>query len=111
MTEGRYVTVRLMFRCNEDDKDPIERALNQMAGKGYRFVAVSETMDSQDSLYSLLIFERETPARKPLFSEETALDWTTVQPDHGDSILLREAAAAQDDARPVVDPLLAGLTR
>jgi len=101
-----------MFAPSEDDESNIERALNQMREKGYRIVTYAETMDSQDKLYVMMIFEREQqPEKHNLLSEEMALDWTAVQPDYGDSILKREMAAARDDARPELDPLIKGLTR
>ena len=102
----RYKVVELLRSTDAG----ITRELNEMAAKGWRFVQGWDR--ATPSPRTTLVFEREQqPEKHTLLSDEMALDWTTVQPDYGDSILKREMAAARDDARPVEDPLIKGLTR
>ena len=93
----------------------LEQRLNKREAEGYKlhsFVQMLRETEDEICVWTTLVFEREQqPEKYTLLSDEMALDWTTVQPDHGDSILKREMAAARDDARPVVDPLKEGLTR
>jgi len=117
MANERYHVIELTnAAANQKSKQ-----MNTMAEEGWQFVAgwsavqpsraMNHTQGAVD-IVTTLVFEREQqPEKYTLLSEEMALDWTTVQPDYGDSILKREMAAARDDARPVEDPLIKGLTR
>ena len=94
----------------------LEQRLNKREAEGYKlhsFVQMLRETENEVCVWTTLVFEREQRETHKLFSEEMALDWAQIERvgPSSDSILVTELAAAQDDARPVVDPLLAGLAR
>jgi len=107
--EQQYKTVVLRHDLTSGQ---VEESLNQTAAEGWRFVTGWSVLDAAamrlSEYVTTLVFEREQTAINEFIP--FAVDVERIPPN-GDDILRREMASAQDDARPVDDPLLAGLVR
>jgi len=85
----------------------IEKRLNERYEEGWELAHITTMLHQvSEEVWTVLVFKRreELVIGEPWMREVTR----TVA---GDSILLREMRAANDDARPVKDPLLDGLRR
>ena len=85
----------------------IEKRLNERYEEGWELAHITTMLHQvSEEVWTVLVFKRreELVIGEPWMREVTR----TVA---GDSILLREMRAANDDARPVADPLLDGLRR